>query len=377
MTLQELKNKLKDIQNSLETALTEGNFENVTKFTNEADVTIKNIEILTNAQEIQNKINGATVNPMKPIIVNPTITSQNKTEEFFNIVKTSKTNPREFANVMAANGNEMIMPEDLVKEIREKRIADGSLEDLISWENPTAKSGSRTLELEGDDDGLIDLDENLDVEIGEIVGPKFKNIKFDKKTLAALIKVSNSLLEDSVLTLKKFIVKTLATKGKKSLRKKILEIADTFENVEATTIDDIKKVIEVNLDPAYLEGATVVIGQELYNHISSLKDSDGKYIIQPDVTQSGVKLLFGVPVRVVTKKVLAGGKMYIGNFREAILGFGDEDMKLAISDQAGFTKNQTIFRAIERFNIVKGFDDALYTVTFTLPLAASTLSRKR
>ena len=68
----------------------------------------------------------------------------------------------------------------------------------------------------------------------------------------------------------------------------ILKVADEMtkgKEVVISTIDSLKDVFNVGLDPAIAAGAMVVTNQNGYNYLDKLKDKDGKYILQPNPTQ--------------------------------------------------------------------------------------------
>ncbi len=53
--------------------------------------------------------------------------------------------------------------------------------------------------------------------------------------------------------------------------------------VAVDSLDDLKKkIFNILLDPAIALTAGVVTNQDGYNWLDSLKDKDGKYILQPD-----------------------------------------------------------------------------------------------
>lgn len=73
---------------------------------------------------------------------------------------------------------------------------------------------------------------------------------------------------------------------------KIREITADAE-VAVDSLDDLKKIFNILLDPAIALTAGVVTNQDGYNWLDSLKDKDGKYILQTDPTKPTSTLLFG------------------------------------------------------------------------------------
>ena len=71
------------------------------------------------------------------------------------------------------------------------------------------------------------------------------------------------------------------------------------------SLDDIKDVLNVKLDPAISPNAILLTNQDGFNYLDKLKDKDGKYILQPDPTQPNRKLFNGSnPVVVISNRFL-------------------------------------------------------------------------
>lgn len=71
-------------------------------------------------------------------------------------------------------------------------------------------------------------------------------------------------------------------------------------------MDDLKQLYNVALDPAL--NKMVILNQSGYYHLDTLKDSDGRYILQPDVTAPSGKSLFGMPVVLIADTLFANPK---------------------------------------------------------------------
>ena len=77
------------------------------------------------------------------------------------------------------------------------------------------------------------------------------------------------------------------------------------KEVVISTIDSLKDVFNVGLDPAITTGAMVIANQNGYNYLDKLKDKDGKYILQPNPTQPTQMMLFGkYPIVKVSTNVM-------------------------------------------------------------------------
>ena len=96
--------------------------------------------------------------------------------------------------------------------------------------------------------------------------------------------------------------------------------------VTITNIDSLKDIINTKLDPTILNGTQIVTNQDGFNWLDKLKDENGRYILQPDITQKFTYLLFGkYPVIVFSNKQIKTNTnkapFYIGNLKEFITLF--------------------------------------------------------
>ena len=157
---------------------------------------------------------------------------------------------------------------------------------------------------------------------------------------------------------------------------KIREITKDAE-VPVAGLDDLKKVFNILLDPAIALGARVVTNQDGYNWLDTLKDKDGKYIMQPDPTKPMSTLLFGkYPVTKVSNKTMpsvaveGGYKIPIvcGDLKEAITIFDRETLTINISSTAGelWKKDQTGIKVRERLDIQSVDEEAVVMAEHTI-----------
>ena len=150
---------------------------------------------------------------------------------------------------------------------------------------------------------------------------------------------------------------------------KIREITQDAE-VTVSGLDDLKKIFNILLDPAIALSSCVVTNQDGYNWLDTLKDKDGRYIMQPDPTKPMSTLLFGkYPVKKVSNKTMpsiaeeGGYKVPIvcGDLKEAITIFDRETLTIDISSTAGelWKTDQTGIKVRERLDIQSVDEEAI------------------
>ena len=143
-------------------------------------------------------------------------------------------------------------------------------------------------------------------------------------------------------------------------------------------IDDIKKVLNVTLGQAFKPTSKIVTNDDGLQWLDTLKDNEGKYILQPNPADPMKMVLCAgattVPVEIVPNADLEsdaekGIPFYIGDFKESFKYYDRKALSLMASDVAmvgdlnAFEEDLTVYRAIEREDVqlkdseafVKGF----------------------
>ncbi len=262
----------------------------------------------------------------------------------------------------------LTVPQDIRTAVKELRRSDDALEPLVNVERVTTLSGSRVIEQHADQTPFDNVDEAA--EFPEVSTPQFSKIDYKVKKKGGILKVTQELLSDSAENIIRYLKRWIAKKAKATrnfmIVAKIREITKGSE-VTVEGLDDLKKIFNILLDPAIAISAGVVTNQDGYNWLDTLKDKDGKYVLQPDPTRPTGTLLFGkYPVKKVSNKTLrsvaaeGGYKVPIvcGDLKEAITIFDRETLTIDISNSAGdlWGTDQTGIKVRERLDI-KGVDE--------------------
>lgn len=248
------------------------------------------------------------------------------------------------------------VPQDIQTEINELRQAKDSLETLVTVEPVKTKSGSRTFKARAQQTGFVEVPENG--AIPEKATPQFTQLPYNVKKYAGFFKMTNEVLNDSDQNLRSTLVKWIGDESRVTRNKLILAELAKKAKTAIADFDDLKDIVNEQLDPTFESTTVIVTNQTGYNWLDKQKDADGNYLLQKDTTQATRKLLFGLyPVRKVSNKDLpndttAGTKapIIIGDLKEAIVVFDRQETDIKASDVASdaFLTDNTLFRAIER-----------------------------
>lgn len=252
----------------------------------------------------------------------------------------------------------LTVPQDIQTTIKELRRGQDALEQLVNVETTTTSKGSRVIEQDAESTPWDNVDE--EAEFPEVQGPKFEKVSYAIKKKGGILKLTKELLSDTAENIMSYLYRWIAKKSKVTRNFLILKaIADNFGVAKAVaTVDDLKNIFNVELDPALALDAGVITNQDGFNYLDKLKDTDGKYILQPNPVDATQKLLFGrYAITVLSNKTLKTAEtkapIYCGNFKEAITLFDREYMSIETSDQAGdmWAKDQVGVKVRERLDV--------------------------
>lgn len=287
---------------------------------------------------------------------------KDSTKEFANAARMG------FRNVMTegtlADGGYTV-PNDIQTRVNEYRDAKKSLIDLVDKENVTTNKGSRTYKKRSQQTGFEKVGEG-----GKIKGkstPQFERIDYKIEKYAGYLPVTNELLEDSDENIANTLIVWLGDESRVTRNKIIISVAKTQSKQSITSLDDIKKILNVKLGQAFKPTSKIVTNDDGLQWLDTLKNEKGEYLLQPSPADPmKMRLCAGatiVPVEVYPNDDLASDTetsghrkipFMIGDLKEGIKFFDRNQMTLAQSTTAAigelnaFEEDLTIFRAIER-----------------------------
>lgn len=287
-----------------------------------------------------------------------------------------KDSIKEFANA-ARNGfnirNEMssgsltdggyTIPEDIETRINEYREAKRSLKDLVTVIPVKTNKGARTYKTRTQQTGFTKVGEKA--KIGKKGTPQFERIAYEIEKYAGYFPVTNELLEDSDAGIADTLIKWIGDESRVTANKLIVEAINTKAKVALNGLDDIKKALNVTIGSAFKSTSKVVTNDDGLHYLDTLKDADGKYLLQPDpVTPMVMWLCVGatkIPVEVYPNEDLetVGNKvpMILGDLEEGIIFWDRKLMNIKTSDTAvigelnAYEEDLTLYRAIEREDV--------------------------
>lgn len=257
-----------------------------------------------------------------------------------------------------------LVPEEQANTLKELRRTQIALKDYCNVVSVNTMSGK--FPVATDQKGLLTNFEEL-TEIGqsEIT---FAQQFWEVKDYGDIIPVSNTLLEDTNLPLVEIIGSNFVKKAVNTENAEILKLLKTVKTKMAgKDYKDLITALNVKLDPAIANTAVIVTNQSGFDHLDKLEDKNGRPLLTEDLTDTTKKLFKGKRVLVLTDEVLPQDAkkypFYVGDLVEFVNFYDRKGVEIARSTEAGFTKNATLLRVIERFDAKATDEEAVVYVT--------------
>ena len=281
--------------------------------------------------------------------------------DFKNLVSSSTT---------GAGNAGLTIPEDIQLQIRTLTRSFVSLESLVNAENVATSSGSRVYEKLNDITPLKDLDDES-ATIGSNDDPELTVVKYLIHRYAGITTVTNTLLKDTVDNIIQWLINWAAKKDVVTRNAKIIEVMGKApKKTNISKFDYVKDLENNTLDPAIEATSSFVTNQSGYNVLSKLKDANGRYLMQPDVTNPDKYLIDGKPVTRIADKwlpdVSGSHPLYFGDLKQGITLFDRQQMQIDTTNTGAgsFETDTTKLRFIDRFDVQLIDDGAFAAASF-------------
>lgn len=258
---------------------------------------------------------------------------------------------------------EPIIPEEIIYNPSAEVNSVVDLSTLVTRTPVTNPSGTYPILKRADDTfpSVEELKENP-----ALAKPEFTDVKWSVGTHRGAITLSQESIDDAQVDLTALVGQNINEKRVNTTNKDIAAILEAFtakSSTSDTLVDDLKHILNVDLDPAY--APAIVASQSLYNILDTLKDNNGQYIFHQDVTSGSGATLLGIPVYKVGDTLLgAAGEAhaFVGDLKRAVL-FADRK-EVSISWQYDQVYGQYL-AGVLRYGVSSADAKAGYFLTVT------------
>lgn len=216
-----------------------------------------------------------------------------------------------------------VLPKEVIEPAFELKNNPDALANFATVLNVSNNAGS--LPVVTSDDTTVLATKAEAAEMAD-VDYTIKSVDYKVQTRAGRIVVSDEAREDAAVDIVGLCKGQLQKLVQNTDNQNILKLLGTLTAKNAKTIDDLKTVFNVDLNPALTDSATWVVNSTAFNTLDQLKDTQGRYLLQPDVTAPSGYSLFGRPVVRVANNVWnaaisKGANMVLADVSQAVAIF--------------------------------------------------------
>jgi HK97 family phage major capsid protein len=159
--------------------------------------------------------------------------------------------------------------------------------------------------------------------------------------------LTNELIADTDQNIEAYVTNWISKKAVVTRNYHITNLLKTMTKKQLANFDDIKKVLNVDLDPAISANSIILTNQDGYHWMDEQKDNNGRYLLQDE----------GRPVVVASNRFLKTegtttllAPFIIGDLKQLIVLFNRRFFELASTKEGGdaFIRDTTNLRTIIR-----------------------------
>ncbi|MBB1070689.1 phage major capsid protein [Limosilactobacillus sp. RRLNB_1_1] len=197
----------------------------------------------------------------------------------------------------------------------------------------------------------------------DLAKPEFEEVDWKVSTYRGAIPLSQESIDDSAIDLTSLVATNANEQKINTTNYAIASVLKAFtaKTIAGESVDDIKHILNVDLDPAY--NKAVIASQSFYQYLDTLKDKNGQYLLHEAITDGSPRTLLGVPVTVVEDELLGAtgeAHAFIGDLARGVLFANRKDIQVRWVDNDIYGQ---YLQAVTRFDVKQADKNAGYFVT--------------
>ncbi|MGS5040250.1 phage major capsid protein [Staphylococcus saprophyticus] len=196
----------------------------------------------------------------------------------------------------------------------------------------------------------------------ELARPEFETVNWEVETYRGSIPISQEALDDSVANLTAIVSENINEQKINTLNEKIGDVLKAFNPTSISDVDDLKAIINVKLDPGY--DRQIICTQSFYQKLDTLKDGNGRYLLQDSIINTAGNTVLGMNVTVVRDDLLGeNGEAlaFIGDVKRGVLFADRTDVSVQWIENEIYGK---YLMGAFRFDVKQADKNAGFFVTF-------------
>lgn len=196
----------------------------------------------------------------------------------------------------------------------------------------------------------------------ELAKPEFKSIEWKVQTYRGSIPISQEALDDSVANLTSIVTENINEQKINTLNERIGTVLKSFNPTTVSNVDDLKRIINKDLDPGY--DRQVICTQSFYQKLDTLKDGNGRYLLQDSIINTAGNTVLGMNVTVVRDDLLGANgdaKAFIGDIKRGVFFADRTDVSVQWIENQIYGK---YLMGAFRFDVKQADENAGFFVSF-------------
>lgn len=320
-------------------------------------------QLFENEKEM-NKLNEEETKEVAKTIDDGKEDKEEKQDSAKAFAKAVKTMVNKTLNEGVPESGGYTVPEDIVTKVERLRETKESLIDLVSVKKVNTDKGQETYKKRSQATGFGSIEEGG--KIPKAGKPQFSRISWAVTKYGGYMPVTNELLEDSDEDIESFMTEWLADESRVTRNKIIMAVINKKAKTKLEGLDDIKKALNVTLGANFKSTSMIVTNDDGLQYLDTLKDKEGKYLLQPNPADPmQLRLCAGattVAVKVYSNETIPTTEnkipFIIGDLKEAVKFYDRKQLTLMASQVAvvgsgegalnAFEEDLTLIRGIER-----------------------------
>lgn len=250
---------------------------------------------------------------------------------------------------LVSDDAEVLIPEEIIYQPRDEVYTEQDLEQYINTVSVSTPTGKYPVLLRTQEQmhTVAELNENP-----RLRNPEFKQVMWEVDTYRGYIPISQEAIDDSAVDLVGLIARHILRITLNTTNGLVAPLIKSYQSAIATSLDDLKKLDDTMLDPAY--SRAFYMSRSMYHYLNTMKDKDGDYVLQRDITSPSGKSLFGWPIIRINDNLIGdyNGQLvcFFGDLKAAITKFNRKQISAQWNDndlyatdiQAGFRAGYSV-----------------------------------
>lgn len=229
-------------------------------------------------------------------------------------------------NGTTSTGTQAIIPFDTLMPIKEQHQFT-RLEDLVKFQQVHHPHGEWHSFKEADQ--VMKVHDELAETIPQAI-PELRKVRYDLQSLTANYLISQEAIDDNDETLVSDMSTWLgdlkSNTNDELIMGQLTHNGVNTKKMSASIVDDIKHVLNVDLKPQDARQASIIMSQSAFNALDTLKDAEGRYLLNGDLSVATDKTLLGKPIVIVDDTLFPSAKAgdenaVVAPLNEAIICF--------------------------------------------------------